>query len=295
MGYVTEATLTDVVAENWSNISDPRLRQIMQAVVKHVHALIREVEPTLEEYKLAVDFLIRSGKMSSDKRSETGLIGDVLGLSMLVDAINNRRPGRATPSTIEGPFHVAEPPPDMANGSNMAASAPGILCFVSGKVTGLSGEPIAGAAIEVWQTDGDGLYEDQRGGIEGPWMRAMYYSEADGSYAFRTVVPIAYTIPMDGPVGELMNRTNMEHMRPAHMHFALAAPDYHDLVTHIFEAGDRYIDIDVVYAVKEPLITEFTKMPAGSKAPNGEIMNEPFTVVHYDFVLEKKVAQAAAA
>ncbi len=295
MGYVTEATLTDVVAENWSNISDPRLRQIMQAVVKHVHALIREVEPTLEEYKLAVDFLIRSGKMSSDKRSETGLIGDVLGLSMLVDAINNRRPSRATPSTIEGPFHVAEPPPDMANGSNMAASAPGIPCFVSGKVTGLSGERIAGAAIEVWQTDGDGLYEDQRDGIEGPWMRAMYYSEADGSYTFRTVVPIAYTIPMDGPVGELMNGTNMEHMRPAHVHFALAAPGYHDLVTHIFEAGDRYIDIDVVYAVKEPLITEFNKMPAGSKAPNGEIINEPFTVVHYDFVLEKKVAQAAAA
>jgi hydroxyquinol 1,2-dioxygenase len=294
MAYVTEATLTDVVSKNWSNISDPRLRQVMQAVVKHVHALVREVEPTLEEYKLAVDFLIRSGKMSSDKRSETGLIGDVLGLSMLVDAINNRRPSRATPSTIEGPFHVAEPPPDMANGSNMAASAPGIPCFVSGTVTGLAGEPIAGAMLDVWQTDGDGLYEDQRDDIEGPWMRALYRTRADGSYAFRTVVPIAYTIPMDGPVGELMNRTNMEHMRPAHMHFAIEAPGYHSLVTHIFEAGDRYIDIDVVYAVKEPLIVEFQKRPAGSKAPNGEIMNGPFAVVHYDFVLQK-LAQAVAA
>jgi hydroxyquinol 1,2-dioxygenase len=294
MAYVTEATLTDVVSKNWSNISDPRLRQVMQAVVKHVHALVREVEPTLEEYKLAVDFLIRSGKMSSDKRSETGLIGDVLGLSMLVDAINNRRPSRATPSTIEGPFHVAEPPPDMANGSNMAASAPGIPCFVSGTVTGLAGEPIAGAMLDVWQTDGDGLYEDQRDDIEGPWMRALYRTRADGSYAFRTVVPISYTIPMDGPVGELMNRTNMEHMRPAHMHFAIEAPGYHSLVTHIFEAGDRYIDIDVVYAVKEPLIVEFQKRPAGSKAPNGEIMNGPFAVVHYDFVLQK-LAQAVAA
>jgi hydroxyquinol 1,2-dioxygenase len=232
--------------------------------------------------------------MSSDKRSETGLIGDVLGLSMLVDAINNRRPSSATPSTIEGPFHVAEPPPDMANGSNMAASAPGIPCFVSGTVTGLAGEPIAGAAIEVWQTDGDGLYEDQRDDVEGAWMRALYRTQADGSYAFRTVVPIAYTIPMDGPVGELMNRTNMEHMRPAHMHFEIKAPGYHGLVTHIFEAGDRYIDIDVVYAVKEPLIVEFQKRPAGSKAPNGEIMNEPFALVHYDFVLER-LAQAAAA
>ena len=290
MAYVTEETITAVVANNWSNIPDPRLRQVMQAVVKHAHALIREVEPTLEEYKLAVDFLIRSGQMSSDKRSETGLIGDVLGLSMLVDAINNRRPSRATPSTIEGPFHVAEPPPDMANGSNMAANAPGIPCFVGGTVTGLDGEPIAGAMIEVWQTDGEGLYEDQREGVEGPWMRAMYRTQADGAYAFRTVVPIAYTIPMDGPVGELMNKTKMEHMRPAHMHFALAAPGYYSLVTHIFEAGDRYIDIDVVYAVKEPLITEFVRMPAGGTAPNGEIMNEPFAVVRYDFVLEKAAA-----
>jgi hydroxyquinol 1,2-dioxygenase len=294
MGYVTEATLTDVVAKNWDNIPDPRLRLVMQAVVKHTHALIREVEPTLEEYKLAVDFLIRSGKVSSDKRSETGLIGDVLGLSMLVDAINNRRPSRATPSTIEGPFHVVEPPPDLADGSNMAAGAPGIPCFVSGTVTGLAGESIAGAAIEVWQTDGEGLYEDQRDDVDGPWMRAMYRSRSDGSYAFRTVVPIAYTIPMDGPVGELINRTDMEHMRPAHMHFAIAAPGYHGLVTHIFEAGDRYIDIDVVYAVKEPLITAFKKMPAGSRAPNGEVVNEPFAVVNYDFVLER-LAQAAAA
>jgi len=294
MTYVTEETLTEIVAKNWSNISDPRLRQVMQAVVKHTHALIREVEPTLEEYKLAVDFLIRTGKMSSDKRSETGLVGDVLGLSMLVDAINNRRPSRATPSTIEGPFHVAEPPPDMAHGADMAVNAPGIPCFVSGTVRGLAGEPIAGAMLDVWQTDGEGLYEDQRDDIEGPWMRGLYRTQADGSYAFRTVVPIGYTIPMDGPVGELMNRTDIEHMRPAHMHFAIAAAGYHSLVTHIFEAGDPYIDIDVVYAVKEPLIVEFKKMPAGSTAPNGEILTGPFTVVRNDFVLEP-LAQAAAA
>jgi hydroxyquinol 1,2-dioxygenase len=294
MAYVTEATLTDVVTNNWNNIPDPRLRQVMMAVVKHVHAFVREIEPTQEEYKLAVEFLTRSGQMSSHKRQEVGLIGDVLGVSMLVDAINHRRPSRATPSTIEGPFHVAEPPPDRANGSNMAAGAPGIPCFVSGTVRGLGGEPVASAMLDVWQTDGEGLYEDQRAGIEGPWMRALYRTQPDGSYLFRTVVPIAYTIPMDGPVGELMNKTNIEHMRPAHMHFAIHAPGYHSVVTHLFEAGDRYIDTDVVYAVKEPLICEFKKMPAGSKASNGEIVNEAFTVVHYDFVLEK-LAQAAAA
>jgi hydroxyquinol 1,2-dioxygenase len=190
------------------------------AVVKHVHALVREVEPTLEEYKLAVDFLTRSGKMSSDKRQEVGLIFDVLGASMLVDAINNRRPSRATPSTIEGPFHVVEPPPAMANGANMAVDAPGIPCFVHGTVRGLAGEPVAGAMLDVWQTDGEGFYEEQRQGVEGPWMRALYRTAADGAYAFRTVVPIAYTVPMDGPVGELLNQTDIDHMRPAHMHFA---------------------------------------------------------------------------
>jgi hydroxyquinol 1,2-dioxygenase len=125
-------------------------------------------------------------------------------------------------------------------------------------------------------------------------MRGLYRTQADGSYLIRTVAPVAYTIPMDGTVGELMNRTNMSHMRPAHIHFALEAPGYHGLVTHLFRAGDEWINDDAVYGVKQPLIVEFKKLPAGSTAPSGEIMTEPFYVVSYDFVLERK-AQAAAA
>jgi hydroxyquinol 1,2-dioxygenase len=293
MAYVTEKTLTDVAMKRWSDIPDPRLQQVMKALVKHVHAFVRDIEPTEAEWATAIDFLTRTGQMCNEKRQEFILMSDVLGVSMLVDAINHRRPSGATPSTVEGPFHVPDAPA-VANGGNMAANAPGIACFVSGAVRGLSGEPIAGATLDLWQTDGEGYYEAQREGIEGAWMRGLYRSQGDGSYLIRTVAPIAYTIPMDGTIGELMNRTNISHMRPAHIHFAIKAPGYHGLVTHLFQSGDTYIDTDVVYGVKEPLIVEFKKMPSGSKAPSGEIMNEPFYVVHYDFVLEK-MAQAAAA
>jgi hydroxyquinol 1,2-dioxygenase len=294
MPFVTEKTLTDVVQQRWSDIPDARLREVMQAVVKHAHAFVREIEPTEAEWAAAIDFLTRTGQMCTDKRQEFILMSDVLGISMLVDAINHRRPSGATPSTVEGPFHIPEAPA-FGNGANMAANAPGIACFVSGKVTALGGEPIGGAVLDLWQTDGEGLYEAQRPEIDGPWMRGLYHSQPDGSYLIRTVAPIAYTIPMDGTIGELMNRTNLSHMRPAHIHFALRAPGYHGLVTHLFQSGDKWIEHDAVYGVKEPLIVDFQKMPAGSKAPSGELMNEPFYVVHYDFVLEKQAQAAAAA
>ena len=293
MPYVTEQTLTDIALERWSDIPDPRLQQVMTSLVKHIHAFVRDIEPTQAEWATAIDFLTRTGKLCDDKRQEFILFSDVLGVSMLVDALNHRRPSGATPSTVEGPFHIPDAPA-MSNGANMAANAPGIPCFCIGKVRGLAGEPVAGAALDLWQTDGDGLYEAQRPDIDGPWMRGIYRAQPDGSYLIRTVAPIAYTIPMDGTVGELMNRTNMSHMRPAHIHFDVTAPGYHGCVTHLFQAGDEWINDDAVYGVKEPLIVDFKKMPAGSKAPSGEIMNEPFYVVSYDFVLERQ-AQAAAA
>ena len=143
--------------------------------------------------------------------------------------------------------------------------------------------------LDIWQTDGEGLYEAQRDVTE-PWMRAIYRSRTDGSFAIRTVAPIGYSIPMDGTVGELMNRTDISHMRPAHIHFLVEAPGYHRLVTHLFQRGCQYIETDVVYGVKEPLIVDFQKMPAGSKAPTGETVDTPFYVIQYDFVLQKAKA-----
>jgi hydroxyquinol 1,2-dioxygenase len=292
MTYVTEANLTDVVLERWKDISDPRLRQVMGSLVKHLHAFVRDIEPTEKEWATAIDFLTRTGKMCDDKRQEFILFSDVMGVSMLVDAINHRLATGATPTTVEGPFHIPQAPA-FEDGGNMAEGAPGIPCYVVGKVRDLDGRPVANATLDLWQTDGEGLYEAQRNVTE-PWMRGVYRSQADGSYVVRTVAPIGYTIPMDGPIGQLMEKTNISHMRPAHIHFCIESPGYHRVVTHLFQRGCPYIETDVVYGVKEPLIVDFAKQAAGSKAPNGEIVNEPFYVVKYDFILQK-LAKAAAA
>jgi hydroxyquinol 1,2-dioxygenase len=291
MTYVTEENLTEIVLERWKNIPDPRLREVMGALIKHLHAFVREIEPTQPEWATAIDFLTRTGKICDEKRQEFILFSDVMGVSMLVDAINHRLPSGATPTTVEGPFHIADAPP-MANGADMAKGAPGIPCFVVGKVRDLDGRPVANATLDLWQTDGEGLYEAQRDVTE-PWMRGIYRSQQDGSYVVRTVAPIGYTIPMDGPIGELMQRTKISHMRPAHIHFCIESPGYHRVVTHLFQRGCEYIETDVVYGVKEPLIVDFVKQQAG-KAPTGETINEPFYVINYDFVLQK-LAKAAAA
>ncbi|MEI7804984.1 MAG: dioxygenase [Hyphomicrobiales bacterium] len=298
MPYITEDNLTDIAVDRWSNIPDPRLREVMTAMVKHVHAFVREVEPTPEEWYTAIDFLTRTGHLCTGKRQEFILMSDVLGVSMLVDAVNHRLATGATPTTVEGPFHVPNAP-EIANGGNMAEGAPGIPCFVSGTVRDLEGRPVANALLDLWQTDGEGLYEVQRDvadakrDVNEAWMRGIFHTQADGSYMIRTVAPIGYTIPMDGTIGELMKRTKISHMRPAHIHFCIEAPGYHRVVTHLFQRGDQYIDTDVVYGVKEPLIVDFVKKPAG-KAPTGEMLKEPFYEVKYDFVLQK-LAKAKAA
>ncbi len=291
MPYVTESNLTEIARERWSNIPDPRLREIMTALVKHVHAFVREIEPTQAEWASAIDWLTRTGKMCTDKRQEFILFSDVLGVSMLMDAINNRLATGATPTTVEGPFHVPASP-EFADGANMAQDAPGLPCFVTGTVRDLDGKPVAGASLDVWQTDGEGLYEAQRD-VDEPWLRGIFHTKADGSFVIRTVVPISYTIPMDGTVGELVERTNISHYRPAHIHFVVEAPGYHRIVTHLFRRGDRYLDTDVVYGVKEPLIVDFKQMPGG-KAPNGETLESPFYLVNYDFVLQKTAIAKAA-
>ena len=293
MTFVTEENLTDLAIERWSNIPDPRLRQVMTSLVKHLHAFVREVEPSNKEWFAAIDWLTRTGQLCDDKRQEFILTSDVLGVSMLVDAINNRLSTGATPTTVEGPFHIPDAPP-MGDGEDMAKGAPGKPCYVYGTVRDTEGRPVQGAVLDVWQTDGEGYYEAQRPEVEGAWMRGSYQTGPDGTYKIRTVVPIAYTIPMDGTVGELVKRTNISHMRPAHIHFHVQAPGHHEVITHLFERGDRYLDNDVVFGVKEPLIVDFEEHPAG-RTPFGNTEGEPFCVVRYDFVVQRQAEAAAAA
>ena len=292
MAYPSEEKHTKAVLKRWEDIPDPRLREVMQSALKHLHAFVSEVRPSGAEWFKAIEFLTQTGQKCDDKRQEFILLSDTMGVSMLVDEINNRRVAGATPSTVEGPFHIPDAP-EVANGASMAGSAPGIPCFVSGTVRGLDGRPVAGAVLDLWQTDGEGLYEEQRRTAE-PWMRGIYKTQPDGSYSIRTVAPISYTIPMDGPVGAFFNRTDMSHMRPAHIHFAISAPGFHYLVTHLFQKGDEFIQNDVVYGVKDALIVEFVKKPPG-KASNGEMVDTPFYEVKYDFVLEQQAQALAAA
>ena len=292
MAYPSEEKHTKAVLKRFEDIPDPRLREVMQSAIKHLHGFVSEVRPSGAEWFEAIKFLTAIGQKCDDKRQEFILLSDTVGVSMLVDEINNRRVAGATPSTVEGPFHIPDAP-EIANGADMAKGAPGIPCFVTGSVKGLDGKPIAGAVLDLWQTDGEGLYEEQRRTVE-PWMRGIYKSQADGSYTVRTVAPISYTIPMDGPVGQFFNCTTMSHMRPAHIHFAVSAPGHHYLVTHLFQKGDEYINNDVVYGVKDALIVDFVKRPPG-KAPNGDMVDTSFYEVKYDFVLEQNQTSLAAA
>jgi hydroxyquinol 1,2-dioxygenase len=170
-------------------------------------------------------------------------------------------------------------------GADMAEGLAGETCFLVGSVRDLDGKPIEGAKLDIWQADAAGLYESQLGAEE-PVLRAVFHTGADGKYAIRTIAPPGYSIPMDGTVGDLLNHTDISHFRPAHIHFFITAPGHEPLITHLFKKGAKYIDSDVVFGVKDKLIVEFEKHPAG-KTPTGEVSSEPFLVVNYDFVLAK--------
>ena len=282
MPYATEENLTDLALKQWEACHSPRLRQIMQSLVKHLHGFVREVDLKEEEWLAAVDWLARTGKLCTEKRHEFILASDVLGTSMLVDALNHRFPSGATPSTVMGPFHI-DGSPEMPLGADMAEGLGGETCFLTGSVRDLKGNPVADARLDIWQADADGMYESQLG-MEEPFLRAIFHTGADGKYVIRTIAPPGYSIPMDGTVGELLRETDISHYRPAHIHFLITAPGYETLITHLFKKDTRYIESDVVFGVKEKLIVEFKKHPAG-KTPTGEILDKPFVVVNYDFVL----------
>ena len=287
MPNATEENLTDLALERWQACHSPRFREIMQSLITHLHGFVREIEPTQEEWLFAVNWLASTGQLSTDKRQEFILLSDVLGVSMLVDSINHRLPGEATPSTVQGPFHI-EGSPEMAMGSDMAAGVEGEACYISGVVRDLEGRPIQGAKLDVWQADPEGLYESQIGSEE-PRLRAIFRTGPDGKYNIRTVTPHGYSIPMDGTVGDMLKQTDISHFRPTHIHFQVSAPGYQSLTTHVFQKGAPYLDSDVVFGVKDRLITEFRREPAG-KTPMGEIAAKPFWTVHYDFILSRRTA-----
>jgi hydroxyquinol 1,2-dioxygenase len=283
MRNTTEQNITTLAVERFKTTPDPRLRQIVTSLVKHLHGFVREVEPTEAEWMTGIQFLTSVGKMCDDKRQEFILMSDVLGVSILVDAINHRLPDAATPTTVVGPFHIHDSP-DFDSGANMAVGAPGTPLVLTGTVRSLEGKPIANALVDVWQPDGEGIYEAQKPGQQGAYLRGVYRTDKDGRYVIRTVSPIGYTIPLDGPVGNLVTQMGISPYRPTHVHFDVSADGYSSVITHIFRNGDPHLDDDVVFAVKDKLIVDFADHGPGV-APNGERLTVPYLTAKFDFVL----------
>ncbi|WP_369255194.1 dioxygenase family protein [Geodermatophilus amargosae] len=286
MQPVTEDTITDLAVERWRTARDPRLGELMAALVRHLHDFAREVRLTEAEWTAAVQWLTRAGRISDEKREEFILASDVLGLSMLVVQMNHRLDPAATPATVLGPFHV-EGSPELGFGGDMSDGVPGTPLFVHGTVRDLDGAPVAGGVLDVWQADTEGTYESQIPGLDEARLRARYTTREDGSYCLRTIVPRGYTIPMDGPVGDLVGRTGISHFRPAHVHFLIDVPGYEPLVTHLFQEGAEYLDSDVVFGTKPELVVAFERREPGA-TPDGGTSATPWVEARYDFVLQRQ-------
>ncbi len=266
MSYFTEQTSEQAVLSRLADDVDPRFREIVTSFIKHLHGFVKEVEPTTEEWGQAIEILTAMGQISDDKRQEWVLFSDTTGVSMLVDAINHRRPDGTTENTVLGPFHVAGAP-ERELGDSICLDGKGAYCYVSGRVTDKAGNPVAGAKVDVWQTNGDGFYDVQQPGEQPDMnMRGLFTTDADGRYNYITVKPLPYSIPTDGPVGRFLDATGRHAMRPAHIHYIVEAPGYERLVTHIFVKGDEYLESDAVFGVKESLVVEFEPEGDGWRA-----------------------------
>jgi hydroxyquinol 1,2-dioxygenase len=281
---VTEDNITDLAVERWATAKDPRLAELMTAFVRHLHDFAREVRLTEAEWMAAMQWLTATGQISNEKREEFILASDVLGLSMLVVQMNHRLDPQATPATVLGPFHI-DGSPEFDYAGDMSDGLPGTPLYLHGTVRDLAGNPVAGGVLDVWQADNDGAYEVQIPDVDEARLRAKYTTREDGSYCIRTIAPLGYTIPMDGPVGELIGRTEISHFRPAHIHFLINVPGYEPLITHLFREGSQYLDSDVVFGTKQELVVRFDEREAGP-TPDGGTSEVPWVEARYDFVLQ---------
>jgi hydroxyquinol 1,2-dioxygenase len=281
----TEETATGAVVASFAGAADPRLREILDSLVRHLHGFVREVEPTFEEWERAVGFLTATGQMCDDTRQEFILLSDVLGVTMLVDAVNHRKASEATESTVLGPFHQVESP-RRELGDSIDLVGGGEPCVVNGRVASLDGTPLAGASVDVWQADDHGFYDVQQPGAQPRGNgRGLFTCDGDGRFWFRTVTPSPYPIPADGPVGALLSATGRHPYRPAHVHFIVAAGGHLAVTTHLFVAGSPYLDSDAVFAVKQSLVRDFTVVDDPTKAAAYGV-EAPFRQVDFEVVLQ---------
>jgi hydroxyquinol 1,2-dioxygenase len=284
MRNLDETTITQEVLARNVGTRDRRLHQIITGLVQHLHAFAREVQLTEQEWEKGIEFLTSVGQICSPVRQEFILLSDILGLSTLVIAQNHRKPDGCTEATVFGPFHVADAP-FIELGADLSKSLPGTPWFVRGTVRGLNGEVVPHAVLEVWQADDQGYYDVQKPDLDAYEGRGILKADAQGHFHFRTIIPEAYPIPHDGPVGKLLEALERHPWRPAHLHFMVSAEGYERLVTHVFKEGGEYLDSDTVFGVRTSLIAEWVKHEAGI-APDGTQCDEPFCTLDFDFVLK---------
>jgi len=276
MRNFNEENITDAVLRRVTESRDTRTRTVSEALIRHLHAFVREVEPSQEEWEQGIAFLTRTGHMCSQTRQEFILLSDALGVSMLVDAINHRVPAGATETTVLGPFYVNDPP-ELANGAAIFAPAAGEApLVVEGTVRDTCGRPLADACVDVWLADEDGYYDVQRSS-DHYTGRGRFRTDADGAFSLTSTVPASYPIPDDGPVGDMLKAQGRHPYRPAHIHFKIAAPGYRTLITHLFLEGDPYLDSDVVFGVKDSLVERIVPLPESDGGAR--------LVLHRDFVI----------
>jgi len=292
MRNLNATNITEAVLEKVRQSKSPRTRQVSEALVRHLHAFVKEIEPTQAEWSAAIEFLTRTGQMCTETRQEFILLSDALGVSMLVDAINHRLPGGVTETTVLGPFYVRAAP-EHAFGADISAGMRGEPLLVEGSVSRVDGTPLAGAIVDTWHADGDGFYDVQAAtGLEGLAGRSRFRTDEQGRFWFRSIVPACYPIPNDGPVGDMLKLQGRHLYRPAHVHFMVSHPGCETLVTHIFLAGDKYLDSDVVFGVKDSLIRALEEQRAG-KTARDNFVDHPVKALRYDFVLaEPRPAQS---
>lgn len=283
-GYFTEENSAEVVTSRNANAKDARLAEVMSAITRHLHAAVKEIEPTQDEWFEAIQFLTKVGHACDDWRQEFILLSDSLGVSMLVDAINNRKPSGASESTVLGPFHVPDAP-ELPMGSDICVDEKGDPMRVKGRIVGIDGQPIENAKIDVWQANDEGFYDVQQKGLQPDFnLRGVFRTGADGTYHFKGVKPKFYPIPDDGPVGKLLDRLGRHPYRPAHLHYILEADGFETLVTHIFDPDDPYIHSDAVFGVKESLLANFDLITDPARIQEAGF-DRPFYEVIHDFVL----------
>ncbi|MFD6893787.1 dioxygenase [Rhodococcus sp. NPDC060086] len=280
-----EDELVATVVSSFDAADNPRLKHVMQSLTRHLHAFIRDVRLTEEEWSKAIEFLTAVGEITDDKRQEFVLLSDVLGASMQTIAVNNQAHKGATDATVFGPFFVDDAP-EIPLGGDIAGGATGQPCWIEGTVTDTDGNPVADARIEVWECDEDGYYDvqytDER--IAG---RAHLFTDDKGQYRFWGLTPVPYPIPHDGPVGKMLAAVGRSPVRAAHLHFMVTADDLRTLVTHIFVDGDPQIEIgDSVFGVKDSLIKQFDAQSPGTPTPDGRSLSDrSWARARFDIVL----------